>query len=546
MAKTVYTWRELLHMFANRACGGIDLRTSDGNLSTRNRGDVLLSYGQHYVIGAFLNAGHKSMPALLLWNDDNYSSTTCKHKHHAYYALPAYRRQEAVHVPSMELADLNTNETLSKLARACLDKSSDILVKWFKARGRKPAIALEARKYIESARSILRYVGDVKTADGLPALPSDATKEQIEFVQKTLGAARQLTHATEYIARLYDYADRATMYAASYCAALSPEYRSTAGGIFSVIRDGINVAARATDAFKMAGKPAPRKMTQTVKELNALMAEFEPLATAELQNERAIQYRTNIRNLMIAMRQAKRPGTMFKPIRRKFHYSLNYALNELAGMEIKPEHAHMVMRAKRAFAVDGLNEAMGVLDSEVTTIESEPDRYFPLSVTALSRAASTVNQLLVGGLTYWSERYTALMDRANLAQAECDKRMAVKHATTIAEWRAGKFVHLPSSMPTMMRIVGDVVETSRGASVPLTHAMRLVRIAERIAAKGGQDWERTDGPRVGHYTVNHIGPDMSAVIGCHTFSAEESARIVAALKAHPMWNTADVDAVSHA
>jgi hypothetical protein len=114
-----------------------------------------------------------------------------------------------------------------------------------------------------------------------------------------------------------------------------------------------------------------------------------------------------------------------------------------------------------------------------------------------------------------------------------DALAAVRNAEKIEAWRAGQNVQLPREVPTMARIVGDDVQTSMGARVPLEHACRLARLARIAIRRGGQSWAPGDGPRVGHFQVQRIGADGSATIGCHEFNADEGTRALAMLDACP-------------
>jgi len=52
------------------------------------------------------------------------------------------------------------------------------------------------------------------------------------------------------------------------------------------------------------------------------------------------------------------------------------------------------------------------------------------------------------------------------------------------------------------------------------------KIARRVIREGGKVWERGTGPMVGRYRVDCIAASGEAVIGCHTFTAEESNRML--------------------
>lgn len=62
-----------------------------------------------------------------------------------------------------------------------------------------------------------------------------------------------------------------------------------------------------------------------------------------------------------------------------------------------------------------------------------------------------------------------------------------------------------------------VVETSRGAEVPLDHALRLLRLTLAKETKQGE--------RVGHFTVDNIKDDTLKV-GCHTISIKQASEVL--------------------
>jgi len=70
---------------------------------------------------------------------------------------------------------------------------------------------------------------------------------------------------------------------------------------------------------------------------------------------------------------------------------------------------------------------------------------------------------------------------------------------------------------TYLRIVGNEVETSRGARVGIRAAKRLLDMCERVWAAGVDliyTWEN-QGPKVGVYQLQYIN-QVEVVIGCHT------------------------------
>lgn len=119
----------------------------------------------------------------------------------------------------------------------------------------------------------------------------------------------------------------------------------------------------------------------------------------------------------------------------------------------------------------------------------------------------------------------AALDAAAMATSAAHTEAADAEAREA--WISGASNRRPSGV--YARIVGDVVETSRGASVPLDHACRLVRVWRRVVARGGASWPHGAGPRVGFFRAEFIGADGATIIGCHHFSATEAHRMAAIL-----------------
>lgn len=105
------------------------------------------------------------------------------------------------------------------------------------------------------------------------------------------------------------------------------------------------------------------------------------------------------------------------------------------------------------------------------------------------------------------------------------KQQEAANAEALRAWLGGANVRLSLDLPTYARIVGDTVETSKGAKVPVEHAKQLARLYRITVRQGGASWGDGSGPKVGFYRVNKIGADGTLVIGCHDFSAEEAGRL---------------------
>jgi len=83
------------------------------------------------------------------------------------------------------------------------------------------------------------------------------------------------------------------------------------------------------------------------------------------------------------------------------------------------------------------------------------------------------------------------------------------------------------SQHARLRIVGDEIETSYGASVPLEHALRAFRILAEIRARG-ETYQRSEHAiHVGHFTISAMDADGIVTAGCHTIEWAEIERVAA-------------------
>lgn len=120
--------------------------------------------------------------------------------------------------------------------------------------------------------------------------------------------------------------------------------------------------------------------------------------------------------------------------------------------------------------------------------------------------------------------------RADKVQKEQEKiRKAEKikqQAEDLARWKAGEDVR--SYFEVMaLRIKGDEIETSRGAKIPVDHAVRAWPILRRIF-KNKSELSLGHTIKLGHYTVNRI-TDKALIVGCHTIPFSEVENIATQL-----------------
>lgn len=120
--------------------------------------------------------------------------------------------------------------------------------------------------------------------------------------------------------------------------------------------------------------------------------------------------------------------------------------------------------------------------------------------------------------------------------AKRDKALNLERAATRAkleaqdrdDWRAGGNCRYFDN-PTMLRVMGDTVETSRGAIVPLDDARILWR-SVMLCKLGNRAYSVPPGDAlaVGEFTLRSIRADGTAIVGCHEIPYSESERVAIA------------------
>jgi len=106
--------------------------------------------------------------------------------------------------------------------------------------------------------------------------------------------------------------------------------------------------------------------------------------------------------------------------------------------------------------------------------------------------------------------------------AKREAKALKRNADAIKKWRDGgqSTNSIRNLKPMILRVNGDKVQTSRGAEVPLDHALRLLKLVETRKAKTGE--------RVGHFKLDQIDGEM-VKIGCHIINVNEARSVLAPL-----------------
>lgn len=103
-----------------------------------------------------------------------------------------------------------------------------------------------------------------------------------------------------------------------------------------------------------------------------------------------------------------------------------------------------------------------------------------------------------------------------------------------AQWLAGDPVQVPHmwEAPTLLRVVGDRIETTRGAQFPVLHGLRAYDAIRMVRARGTE--YRTPPETklaLGHYQIDVIHANGDVKAGCHFVSFKDIERVAKELGA---------------
>jgi hypothetical protein len=475
MAQTVFSNDMTAHVWAqvSQPSG----RSNNGNFFFRDRD--LWSYGTHFLVGRIMSDG------VALLNADSYSISTSGHQSDAASAVR--------HRDKFYIGDLTgLRDVLVMLDRAARDKPKGAEAKQIRARAR--------AALVERAASLMRkrnaYKWDTDSAE--------STDEE----------------AGAYLARL------AGLPAASWGAIKRERIRL----------DAIKAKADARNKAKRAHAMAVRYATMSDTEWRDHMRKDH--------SKHESFYDRTAKELYHAGRLAKAEG--FSAKRRAV-----LKLRRADALRRKDGY-HGAEKSYQRWSP--IRRAIALVKSARSILATVP----PLPVTtregATAQAASSLAQLSNCGAFPSAARFrmrteSARLDsllpalRAEVAayreaerereQAAYEERMRLNRLAQeerVAAWLAGADVRVNFDAETggaALRIIGDTLETSHGASVPLAHAVKAFRFV-KLMRERGTAWERNGKTiRVGHFQIDRIAANGDFVAGCHRFSWPEVERAAA-------------------
>jgi len=128
----------------------------------------------------------------------------------------------------------------------------------------------------------------------------------------------------------------------------------------------------------------------------------------------------------------------------------------------------------------------------------------------------------------------AIKSAEKAAKEKARKAELVRQEQEQAEkWRAGLYNGSLYNTPIMLRISGDEVETSRGARIPIPHAIRALKFVREVVKRGEAFQTNGHTFHVGHYKIDRIETDGTLHAGCHVISYAEIERLAPELEALP-------------
>ena len=119
----------------------------------------------------------------------------------------------------------------------------------------------------------------------------------------------------------------------------------------------------------------------------------------------------------------------------------------------------------------------------------------------------------------------AIEKREKTRKQREEAKQAREALERVQKWVDGESDYCPSYGPIRLRVKGDELQTTRGARVPLAHAVKAFRVIKRLHDKG-QAYQRNGHTiHLGHFALDAIDSAGNVRAGCHEVAWEEIARV---------------------
>lgn len=114
------------------------------------------------------------------------------------------------------------------------------------------------------------------------------------------------------------------------------------------------------------------------------------------------------------------------------------------------------------------------------------------------------------------ENIRAEKKRQEKKAAAAEKKRQREQAEVLKLWQSGESNRRPSTSKVFMRVAGDNVETSHGVKFPVSDALKLWPIINKVIKSGSSLTTIPDRFKLGIYSVDAISTKGTVVAGCHT------------------------------
>lgn len=538
--RRVHPAETVAHLWANRAQD--DARNPHGNFFFN--GPALYSYGSHYVVAYHMP---EQYGRVILANSRSYSNTTSKHQTLAARAYRGHGR--VINVPGINSSDIAALErcgcariiaTLESAARSAL---ADAIKPRIRAATVEAHLRIAAR-LIDDARELAKLDAARKELDKdsrkasarivkhWPADVAGMTREEAQELARKINTDEFRKRAEGYAARAESGAKRAAEYSDALARA-------------NVYRDARSLYESAAEQFNNAGEKAKaRAALKRAKEC------AESMRLADIKHEA----QEKAKALEIAQRMADAP-TLRECCDMAPHYAKPrwHADGSLRDGSQMLQHFGVIFKLARDAMGESVAMKLEARRDELNELENARYLYAARgsileSIDTMrnhSRTASTRAEIIatsqgwarvVREIERVCERYSNPESIAGILPTiaeevkQAKERAEAAEAGRADEWRAGgrDSFELPCGSAAL-RIMGDAIQTSRGASVPLSVAPFVWRAVNECRANNTPHEFGNDAPALGSFRLTRIDAAGSITVGCHFISFDELRRIARAL-----------------
>ena len=121
----------------------------------------------------------------------------------------------------------------------------------------------------------------------------------------------------------------------------------------------------------------------------------------------------------------------------------------------------------------------------------------------------------------------AIEKREKTRKQREEAKQAREALERVQKWVDGESDYCPSYGPIRLRVKGDELQTTRGARVPLAHAVKAFRVLKRLHDKG-QAYQRNGHTiHLGQFALDSLDTEGNVTAGCHTVQWAEITRVAA-------------------